>query len=501
MVKSSLNTENYWKISNLFQDYLATNFFDILFLKLAFLSLQSNFPAFQNAIAGFTKNVDRKYEILETQASSNILPPQFDTNTLDPTLIPASEEFPRTDKTNERRNAFSGESVENSLRRMSPPPTGFEPPKLLPTYNDEFRRQEEARLKQLGLPLQTVTSQNQQQKNTVTRFNAPQPAASQFKPTVRPVTTSLQSTKKPADKTFDPDKNFKAFEHILQPGKTATHKDYDFSRYFTKKQKSDPTTAPVQRRQDFGSLNRQQVTVSTTKRNFVQQTTTPTTTTQRATTTTTVRPQTSRVTATTTKRPVTQAARIQTFNQPSAFNQIQQSNQFGRPSTIAPRQNEIVAPARDLLPPLDVLRSYDDATTRGPAVYYEWKVPESGLLPPKLENDTEAQSKRSITEEGNFDNDFHSSESRRVGHGNSIKIQYKDLQKLFAIPQFDFPIESSGRDGYENTEAVNSFQVKIPYKASDKQEGRYYYLEHAHCNPECHPYFFKPGRCEPCIKL
>jgi hypothetical protein len=428
---------------------------------------------------------------------------------LDPTSIPSSEEFPQIDKTNGRRNAFSAESEEVSGKAMSPPPTGFEPPKLLPSYNQEFRRFEEARLKQLGLPIETVTQTskfNNQPSKTVSQFNAQQPkvqpVASQFKPqtqTAKPVTTSFnQSTKKPDQKTFDPDKNFKAFEHILQPGKKATHKDYDFSRYFTKKQNGDPTTAPVQRRQDSGTFsNRQQVTASTTKRSFVQQTTTRTT--QRTFAPTTTRPQTT--TKTTTRKPTTtQAPRVQTFNQPSAFNQIQQNNQFARPSTTAPRQNGVAVPARDLLPPLDVVRNYDDATTKGPAIYYDWKVPDTGLLPPKVDNETEdAQSKRSITEEGNFDSDFQSSETRRLGTGNSIKVQYKDLQKLFSIPQIVFPIESNGRDGYENAEAVNSFQVKIPYKSGNTE--RYYYLEHAACNPECHPYFFKPGRCEPCIKL
>lgn len=180
-------------------------------------------------------------------------------------------------------------------------------------------------------------------------------------------------------------------------------------------------------------------------------------------------------------------------------------------STVAQRlpafnQNNFAAqkstPAIDLLPPHEVSRLNDDGSTKGPPIYYEWKVPDRGLLPPKLDNETDIQSKhntRSIAEEGNFGTtDFQSSESRRLGNGNSIKIQYKDLQKLFSIPEFEFPIEQSGRDGYEKPEAVNSFQVKIPYKSGSD---RYYYLEHAHCNPACHPYFFKPGRCEPCVKL
>jgi hypothetical protein len=130
-------------------------------------------------------------------------------------LIPASEDFPQFDKTNERRNAFSAESEEISPKGMLPPPTGFEPPKLLPTYNQEFRNREEARLKQLGLPIgqaKTQASQfvNQQPKIAPAFQPAPKPVVSQ--------SSNFQSTKKPGTKTFDPDKNFKAFEHIFQPG-------------------------------------------------------------------------------------------------------------------------------------------------------------------------------------------------------------------------------------------------------------------------------------------
>lgn len=474
-------------------------------LKLCFFTPQSNFPAFQNAISGFRKINNAKHELLETQASNNILPPQLHNNNLDPTHMSASEEFPQIDKSNERRNAYSDES-EDTGRRMSPPPTGFEPPKLLPTYNQEFRQREEARLRQLGLPISSFVSRNQQPKPLVSQFS-PQTQA----PKVA-TASSFQSTKKPVVKTFDPEKNFKAFEHIFQPGKKATHKDYDFSRYFTKKENDQATTTTsVQRRQDvFGSTTTTRPVFS-----FKQATTTKRPVTikiaptikQFATSKPTI------ITTTTTRRPPTSPT-----SRPQTFNQISRSSALPVRSTAAPRVspfNQIVVsaqraqippvavPARDLEPPFDVIRNYEDATTKGPPIYYEWKIPDRALLPPKLDNETdEVQSKRSITEEGNYENnnDFQSSESRRTtGKGSSIKIQYKDLQKFFAIPEEQLPIEASGRDGYENSEAVNSFQVRIPYK--NGKTDRYYYLEHAHCNPECHPYFFKPGRCEPCIKL
>lgn len=155
---------------------------------------QNKFLPPQNTLIIPSKSAERKYELLETQASSNILPPHINSNVLDPTSLPASEEFPQIDKTNERRNA---DSEEVNVQPRQPPPTGFVPPKLLPTYNQEFRKNEEGRLRQLGVPVQ-----NQAQS----------------------LPAQTQSTSKPVVRTFDPDKNYKAFEHIFQPGKKATHK-------------------------------------------------------------------------------------------------------------------------------------------------------------------------------------------------------------------------------------------------------------------------------------
>lgn len=420
------------------------------------------------------------------------MPPQIDTNSIDPTLLPASEEFPQFDKSNERRNAFSAEtSGEVKTRAFLPPPTGFEPPRVLPNHNQQFRLQEEQRLRNLGLPLQTPT----------------QPTRYQPKP-------SQASTKKPA-RTFDPDKNFKAFSNFF-PSKKATHKDYDFSQYFTRKN-GVTTPSPATRRQ-FNSNTQNQLPTGpnatqrpfanslfnkvastaaspqTTRRPVVQ----TVATTQRVNTT----PRPPQFASTTKKVP--SVTRSPSYYQPQARVNSPTPNQITSP-TGQGQKKTISTPANDLLPPHETIKIYDDATTKGPPIYYEWRVPE-GLLPPKFDNETDTNSlKRSITEEGNVDNDFQSSETRRYGGGSSVRIQYKDLQKLFAIPEVELELESSGREGYDNEEAVNSFQVKIPYRkdASKAAAGadRYYYLEHAHCNPECHPYFFKPGRCEPCIKL
>ncbi|CAG9808459.1 unnamed protein product [Chironomus riparius] len=495
--------------------------------------VQSNFPSLQNAISGIdlSKNINRKYEILETQASSNILPPQIDSNSLDPTLLPASEEFPQFDKFNDRRNAFSGESEESNGKGLLPPPTGFEPPRVLPNSNDQFRATEERRLRDLGLPLATPTRP--------TRTKASQPTAQNVK----------QGTKKPGSQTFNPDKNYAAFEHFFPSGK-ATHDDYDFSKYFPRREgvqttrkaatsnfnarfnndnnKKSPVGPPAtQRPTQFNSgVNRNvQRPVATTARPVVRQqpivvaTKAPVTFKAVATTKATPRvnkpvtPASIKVAApvkVTTQATFAAQRQQQVTKTPTSFqNQVTQA----APRTQQKQQGRISVPSQDLELPFDIVKVYDDATTRGPPVYYdlkekisEWRVPDNGLIPPKFDNETDSSPKRSLLEEGNHgqNSDIQSSETRRFGNSKTVKIQYKDLQKYFAIPEIEFPIEDYGRDGYDKDDAVNSFQVKIPYREGNNKVSageRYYYLEHSHCNPECHPYFFKPGRCEPCIKL
>lgn len=461
----------------------------------------------QNAISGLdlSKNSNKKYEILETEESSNILPAQIDFNSLDPTLLPASEEFPQFDKINDRRNAFSAESEEVKTKGFLPPPTGFQPPRLLPSHNNQHRAREEERLKNLGLPLQAATQATRTKSQSLTRS----------------IQSGSQTTKKPT-RTFDPDKNFAAFDHFF-PSVKATHKDYDFSKYLVRKDgSSSPTTRrPATRRQNLASRFSNQLPVGppATQRpsafnqfkNTQKATTKVTTTTKRPTqpsTTPRVVTTTKKASIATTKKPLQVTRSQPNFNQQVTKPPTVPVTQKTRVQPVIGQQRSKVSkPSTELEPPLQVLRIYDDATTKGPPIYYEWKVPDDGLVPPKFDNDSDLNAlKRSVLEEGNFDgtNDFQSSESRRLGSGNSIKIQYKDLQKLFAIPEIQFPLETTGRDGYDKADAVNSFQVKIPYRtgtAKSPTSDRYYYLEHSHCNPECHPYFFKPNRCEPCIKL
>lgn len=46
----------------------------------------------------------------------------------------------------------------------------------------------------------------------------------------------------------------------------------------------------------------------------------------------------------------------------------------------------IQKPFTDLVPPYESFHYYDDATTQGPPIYFEWKIPSSGLEPPKYES-------------------------------------------------------------------------------------------------------------------
>lgn len=53
--------------------------------------------------------------------------------------------------------------------------------------------------------------------------------------------------------------------------------------------------------------------------------------------------------------------------------------------------NNIPVPASGLLPPFDTFSTHDDSTTQGPPIYSEWKIPASGLEPPKLEGEIKSK--------------------------------------------------------------------------------------------------------------
>lgn len=82
--------------------------------------------------------------------------------------------------------------------------------------------------------------------------------------------------------------------------------------------------------------------------------------------------------------PQSTASSILQTSQPTPF-------QASTQNTFSPIVNDIQnvpVPPSALLPPFENFHVYDDATTQGPPIYYEWKIPASGLEPPLLEHNT-----------------------------------------------------------------------------------------------------------------
>lgn len=209
----------------------------------------------------------------------------------------------------------------------------------------------------------------------------------------------------------------------------------------------------------------------------------------------------------------------------------------------------LAEPEKVLLPPFESQPDHDIATTQGPPIYFEWKIPSNGLEPPKLEppigvngrnvaepfsinfinsdlsssttikssktvpapsgikNQRSAKSTTSTTTEKSvtptlrsiktLPNEIHFSHNPAATDEEFLKLR-KDL----SVPEFIFPLEISGRTGYEHLNTLNSFQLEIPKKKVDKGEvetRKTWFGENPKC-PECHPTFLKPGTCEPCIK-
>lgn len=221
------------------------------------------------------------------------------------------------------------------------------------------------------------------------------------------------------------------------------------------------------------------------------------------------------------------------------------------PSPFQINVPSIPEPEKVLLPPFETQPEHDIATTQGPPIYFEWKIPSNGLEPPKLEppigvNGRNAAEPFSIN---NINSDLSSSttiKSSRIvpappGTKNqrsakststtttttqkspsptprSVKDlsneihfshnpaatdeEFLKLRKDLSVPEFIFPLEVSGRTGYEHLNTLNSFQLEIPKEKVEKGEvetRKTWFGENPKC-PECHPTFLKPGTCEPCIK-
>ncbi|KAL1397543.1 hypothetical protein pipiens_002505 [Culex pipiens pipiens] len=198
-----------------------------------------------------------------------------------------------------------------------------------------------------------------------------------------------------------------------------------------------------------------------------------------------------------------------------------------RKDTI-PRPFSVPAPANDLLPPKKDYTYYDDSTTKGPPIYYQWKwsIPSFGLEPPldapltdeeKLLTQLNPADSADSTREHNQTARSISSETGNLGENNpepstinKRKIaaavpthNYLELRRKLAIPDFTFPLEaepSDRRTVFEHDGAVNSFQIKIPAYARSDDDSTAWYGENAKC-PECHPAFLRPNSCEPCVKI
>lgn len=277
-------------------------------------------------------------------------------------------------------------------------------------------------------------------------------------------------------------------------------------------------------------------------------------------------------TSTTTEKPLPDISTPFLDLLPPNFDYIQQA----QPEPFKAKQisNELApAPAQDLLPPFQEFIVHDVATTQGPPIYYEWKIPSDGLEPPKFDSpspsssgiESENQTKDDIISSGSStvtenyttnlpfannpflapilnrhhdqqkstrsfirsptvrsipkttttlqpphfstqyntaddDNDTENTATKRNENLNNAhkEVDIQQLQKDYLIPDFLFPLENDARTGYEQSDIVNSFQLKIP-DHHDDNEKKSWYGENSEC-PECHPSFVKPGTCEPCIR-
>ncbi|EDW34409.1 GL22245 [Drosophila persimilis] len=233
------------------------------------------------------------------------------------------------------------------------------------------------------------------------------------------------------------------------------------------------------------------------------------------------------------------------------------------PNIAPPAQQKLQLPFNDLLPPFVDFVPHDIATTQGPPIYYEWKVPSNGLEPPKLDPPIGVDGREYpettgdygvVQGRGNADifntrlNDIashqqkpadrvqvqvpvqQSSTSRRLPTSRSIKTTEKydqaqrrsdvvgsstditTLRKQLLIPEYAFPLEAIGRTGYgpgagigassssSTGDVYNSFQLKIPeHRSGLGSSSSKWFGENPKC-PECHPSFVLPGTCEPCLR-
>ncbi|KAH8353875.1 hypothetical protein KR084_009958 [Drosophila pseudotakahashii] len=225
------------------------------------------------------------------------------------------------------------------------------------------------------------------------------------------------------------------------------------------------------------------------------------------------------------------------------------------PPAVAPAQ----MPFNDLLPPFVDFVPHDIATTQGPPIYYEWKVPSNGLEPPKLDppigvdgreypettGDYGVTSKQDVFNPRLNDIRSHqkkpvqisssavqqSSTSHRLAISRSIKAKEDDvklqpeqaqrrsdvvasstdishLRKQLLIPEYAFPLETIGRTGYgpgvgggASVAGASSISGDLynSFQLKIPEQRSKWFGENPKC-PECHPSFVLPGTCDPCLR-
>ncbi|KAM7362270.1 jiangshi isoform 2-T8 [Cochliomyia hominivorax] len=248
-------------------------------------------------------------------------------------------------------------------------------------------------------------------------------------------------------------------------------------------------------------------------------------------------------------------APAQGFKPPTPRPPMKNSSTFQNSTSTKPDRGSIKheQPSKQLLPPLTDFITHDVATTQGPPIYYEWKVPSDGLEPPKLESpigvdgreypDTvidynsistnngfttntqfgidqkrsntttsrKQESKPTIpsrtptsrsvkeTAQGGSEMKTKTPSTTRTSSQSSNPSDIFQIRKELSVPEYAFPLENAGRTGYLDTDVYNSFQLKIPERRADSDEHIHWYGENPKC-PECHPSYVIPGTCEPCIR-
>uniref|UniRef100_A0A1A9W6P9 Chitin-binding type-2 domain-containing protein n=1 Tax=Glossina brevipalpis TaxID=37001 RepID=A0A1A9W6P9_9MUSC len=219
---------------------------------------------------------------------------------------------------------------------------------------------------------------------------------------------------------------------------------------------------------------------------------------------------------------------------------------FKAPTTSKPNlstNSAVETPAKTLLPPFTDFIQHDVATTQGPPIYYEWKLPSDALEPPKLDSpigvdgreypaatiDYNAIKNKSNGKNANLTTtrpSFLQTIKEPTGQTNEIVTQQKaaasvntptaqlppvqsaasnvkadisEIRKEWSVPEYAFPLENNGRTGYLSSDVYNSFQLKIPDGHNVANEHLHWFGENPDC-PECHPSYVIPGTCQPCLR-